>query len=54
MNDDKMVRRGPPGEEPKKPKIGLPLILLLVLMVAIVGQFVQEQEFEIAQHEIEG
>ncbi|MCE9635866.1 MAG: ATP-dependent zinc metalloprotease FtsH [Planctomycetes bacterium] len=45
MNDEPKARRGKPGEEPKKPKIGLPLILLLVLMVAIVGQFLQEQQY---------
>jgi cell division protease FtsH len=46
MQDDERPRRGAkPGEEPKKPRIGLPLILLLVLMVILVGQFVQEQQF---------
>jgi len=38
-------RRTKPGEEPKKPRIGLPLILLLVLMVALIGQFLQEQQY---------
>jgi cell division protease FtsH len=39
-------RRARPGEEPKKPKIGIPLILFLVLVVALVGQFLQESQFE--------
>ena len=43
MHDDDAPRRNKGGEEPKKPKIGLPLILLLVRMVALEGQLLQEQ-----------